>query len=321
MTLTSYRDLERELVRATSVVGIAPPVPGQDAADFLGGVARDARGGLVLILDNLEEVFAPRRRTARGRRRRRGRRDGAAGRPGGAAHAPGPGGRRRRLRAPRNDHDRARRTVGQAGRAGDDDAAAPDGGRDRRHHRAQRRAVGDAVRGRPGRRRRRRSGAQRALPSVRSPARRARHRRSAGWRRCAATAAAAARRFSRRCGWRTCAGRPAGGASRAARCSPPARRTASAKPIWACRPGADGTAAPRRSPRCSRAGCWSRTLRGRKEVFELAHPRCARSSRTSRSPIGRAPPTPAGRSPAGSRPASACACRSWSRFTCTCAGR
>ena len=59
VTLTSYRDLERELVRATSVVGIAPPVPGQDAADFLGGVARDARGGLVLILDNLEEVVTP----------------------------------------------------------------------------------------------------------------------------------------------------------------------------------------------------------------------------------------------------------------------
>src|SRR5499427_7971118 len=59
VTLTSYRDLERELVRATSIVGIAPPVPGQDAADYLGGVARDARGGLVLILDNLEEVLAP----------------------------------------------------------------------------------------------------------------------------------------------------------------------------------------------------------------------------------------------------------------------
>src|SRR4030095_11666840 len=34
-------------------------VPGQDAADYLGGVAREARGGLALILDNLEEVFAP----------------------------------------------------------------------------------------------------------------------------------------------------------------------------------------------------------------------------------------------------------------------
>src|SRR5437764_1087062 len=61
VTLTSYRDLERELVRATSVVDIAPPVPGQDAADYLGGVARNSKGGLVLILDNLEEVFAPAR--------------------------------------------------------------------------------------------------------------------------------------------------------------------------------------------------------------------------------------------------------------------
>ena len=57
VTLTTYRDLERELVRATSVVGIAPPVPGQDTADYLGGVAREARGGLVLILDNVEEVL------------------------------------------------------------------------------------------------------------------------------------------------------------------------------------------------------------------------------------------------------------------------
>ena len=38
-----------------------PPVPGQDAADYLGGVARDAQGGLVLILDNLEEALATRR--------------------------------------------------------------------------------------------------------------------------------------------------------------------------------------------------------------------------------------------------------------------
>src|SRR6188472_2435493 len=59
VTLTSYRDLERELVRATSMVDIPPPVPGQDAADYLGGVARNSKGGLALILDNLEEVFAP----------------------------------------------------------------------------------------------------------------------------------------------------------------------------------------------------------------------------------------------------------------------
>src|SRR3954468_21308494 len=66
VTLTSYRDLERELVRATSVVDLPPPVPGQDVADYLGGVARSSKGGLVLILDNLEEIFAPGRGPARG---------------------------------------------------------------------------------------------------------------------------------------------------------------------------------------------------------------------------------------------------------------
>ncbi len=60
VTLGSYRDLDRELVRETSRLGIAPPVPGQDPADYLGGVAREAKGGLVLILDHLEEALGPR---------------------------------------------------------------------------------------------------------------------------------------------------------------------------------------------------------------------------------------------------------------------
>ena len=49
-------------MRATSVVDIPPPVPGQDVADYLGGVARSSKGGLVLILDNLEEVLRARAR-------------------------------------------------------------------------------------------------------------------------------------------------------------------------------------------------------------------------------------------------------------------
>ena len=60
VTLGGYRDLERELVRETSRLGIAPPVPGQDPADYLGGVAREAKGGLVLILDHLEEALGSR---------------------------------------------------------------------------------------------------------------------------------------------------------------------------------------------------------------------------------------------------------------------
>jgi hypothetical protein len=57
VTIGGYRDLERELVRATSRLGIAPPVPGQDPADYLGGAAREAKGGLCLILDHLEEAL------------------------------------------------------------------------------------------------------------------------------------------------------------------------------------------------------------------------------------------------------------------------
>lgn len=58
ITMTSYADLERELVRAISQVGIAPPVPGQDAADYLGDVARAIKGGVVVILDQLEQALA-----------------------------------------------------------------------------------------------------------------------------------------------------------------------------------------------------------------------------------------------------------------------
>src|ERR1700690_11222 len=57
VTIGGYRDLERELGRATSRLGIAPPVPGQDPADYLGGVAREAKGGLVLVFDHLEEAL------------------------------------------------------------------------------------------------------------------------------------------------------------------------------------------------------------------------------------------------------------------------
>ncbi|HXJ23347.1 MAG TPA: HEAT repeat domain-containing protein [Polyangia bacterium] len=59
LILGSYQDLERELVRETSRLGIAPPVPGQDPGDYLGGISRDAKGGLVLVFDHLEEALAP----------------------------------------------------------------------------------------------------------------------------------------------------------------------------------------------------------------------------------------------------------------------
>jgi hypothetical protein len=57
VTLGSYGDIERELVRATSLSGITPPVPGQDPADYLGFVSRESKQGMVLVLDHLEEVL------------------------------------------------------------------------------------------------------------------------------------------------------------------------------------------------------------------------------------------------------------------------
>jgi HEAT repeat protein len=57
VTLGSYGDIERELVRATSLSGITPPVPGQDPADYLGFVSRESKQGMVLVLDHLEDVL------------------------------------------------------------------------------------------------------------------------------------------------------------------------------------------------------------------------------------------------------------------------
>ncbi|HSS38814.1 MAG TPA: HEAT repeat domain-containing protein, partial [Polyangia bacterium] len=59
LVLGAYQDLERELVRETSRLGIAPPVPGQDVGDYLGSIAREAKGGLVLVFDHLEEALSP----------------------------------------------------------------------------------------------------------------------------------------------------------------------------------------------------------------------------------------------------------------------
>ena len=124
---------------------------------------------------------------------------------------------------------------------------------------------------RPGRRRRGRSGAQRALPSVRSPARRARHRRSAAGvaaplppqrRARGAAGAVAGGRVPRR--------RAAG--SRAARCS----RPASADGVSEADLGVPTRRGRNRGAE-TLAALQSRGLlvahtRGRKEVFALAHP-------------------------------------------------
>ncbi len=173
LVLGSYHDLERELVRETSRLGIAPPVPGQDPGDYLGGVARDAKGGLVLVFDHLEEALAP---------------DGmpVGVRPGRAGGAGDRRGRRHAADRP----VRRRALVRAAGAAADgaaeqdrgarvDGAAAAVRGQGGRDPRAQRRPVGHRLREGPGQRRRRRPVPERPLPRHRHPDRRARHRRPA----------------------------------------------------------------------------------------------------------------------------------------------
>ena len=318
VTLGSYRDLERELVRATSVVGITPPVPGQDPADYLGGVAREAKGGLVLILDHLEEALGPRQAVA------------APDVVALAARVVEEGGRaaaravdrRGGVRAPRRD----RQALGgpsEARHAGGDDAGAARRGDGRRHPRTQRRAVGDAVREAASRSRSRpiSAGAGPAAPSTCRLVARAivdlrlaslrRYRRSGG---PAVLPALWLADVCRECGRHA---RP----PRAARRQRAARRR-HANPTWACRRararprgrGAGGAAGARAA-----GGAHARAAR---RCSRSRTRRCARRCRTSRSPDRARAGWRAARADAPDRDRRAPArCRSSTPFTATCAAR
>ena len=55
--LGAYDDIDAEVLQATSRLGVDPPTPNQEAADYLARIARESRAGTVLILDHLEEVL------------------------------------------------------------------------------------------------------------------------------------------------------------------------------------------------------------------------------------------------------------------------
>jgi HEAT repeat protein len=57
VVLGAYDDLDGEVLRATSRLGVPPPLPNQGSADYLARLAREARGGMVLVLDHLEEAL------------------------------------------------------------------------------------------------------------------------------------------------------------------------------------------------------------------------------------------------------------------------
>ncbi|HEY2728486.1 MAG TPA: HEAT repeat domain-containing protein [Polyangia bacterium] len=54
----AYEDLDGEILRAASRLGVTPPIPNQSSADYLARIARDSQNGLVLIFDHLEEALS-----------------------------------------------------------------------------------------------------------------------------------------------------------------------------------------------------------------------------------------------------------------------
>ncbi len=58
VTVGAYDDLDGEVVRAASRLGVTPPIPNQSSADYLARIARDSPHGLVLVFDHLEEALS-----------------------------------------------------------------------------------------------------------------------------------------------------------------------------------------------------------------------------------------------------------------------
>jgi len=54
----AYEDLDGEILRAASRLGVTPPIPNQTSADYLARIARDSQNGLVLIFDHLEDALS-----------------------------------------------------------------------------------------------------------------------------------------------------------------------------------------------------------------------------------------------------------------------
>jgi HEAT repeat protein len=58
VTVGAYEDLDGEVLRAASRLGVNPPIPNQSSADYLARIARDSPSGMVLILDHLEDALS-----------------------------------------------------------------------------------------------------------------------------------------------------------------------------------------------------------------------------------------------------------------------
>jgi HEAT repeat protein len=58
ITVGSYEDLDGEILRSASRLGVTPPIPGQTSGEYLSRLARDSQNGLVLIFDHIEDALS-----------------------------------------------------------------------------------------------------------------------------------------------------------------------------------------------------------------------------------------------------------------------
>src|SRR5882672_1968317 len=58
ITVGAYEDLDGEILRSASRLGVTPPIPNQSSGDYLARIARDSQNGLVLIFDHLEDALS-----------------------------------------------------------------------------------------------------------------------------------------------------------------------------------------------------------------------------------------------------------------------
>src|SRR5215471_16372029 len=58
VVIGTYDDLDDEVLRATSHLGVKPPAPSSSSGEYLARIARESSNGMVLILDHVEEALA-----------------------------------------------------------------------------------------------------------------------------------------------------------------------------------------------------------------------------------------------------------------------
>src|SRR5215471_6695823 len=58
VVIGAYDDVDDEVLRATSPLGLKPPGPSSSSGEYLARIARESSNGMILILDHVEEALA-----------------------------------------------------------------------------------------------------------------------------------------------------------------------------------------------------------------------------------------------------------------------